>query len=110
MDVLIDWQNMPWNEPEGEPQPGYRDKTCVRDGQEVWLVEISEGYARDEWCTQGHLFYVLEGESTLRFRDGDRAIRMRPGASGIVLAGEAHAHRIEPAAGECIQFLLFEQT
>lgn len=110
MDVLIDWENMPWNEPEGEPRPGYRDKTCVRDGQEVWLAEFTEGYAKDEWCQQGHLLHVLSGESTLRLRDGGRAIRLRPGDTGMILAGEAHAHRIEPVAGERMQILLFEQT
>jgi quercetin dioxygenase-like cupin family protein len=109
MDVLVDWEKMPWDEVEGEPQKGFRSKTCVRDGQEVDLIEFAEGYVRDSWCTQGHLLHVLAGESTLRFRDGGRAIRLRPGDTGIILAGEADAHRMEPAAGECIQVLLFEQ-
>jgi hypothetical protein len=109
MDVLIDWENMPWDEPEGEPQTGLRSKTCVRAGQQVWLGEFAEGYAR-EWCTDGHLLHVHAGESTLRFREGDRAVRLRAGDTGIIPAGEADAHRIEPAAGESIQIVLFEQT
>src|SRR5665647_3139264 len=76
-------QETVWSEPEGEPRPGFRDRTCVRDGQEVWLAEFSESFVKDDWCTEGHLFHVL--------------------------AGEAHAHGIEPAAGERIQILLFEQ-
>jgi len=109
MDVIIDWENIPWDEPEGEAQPGLRSKTCVRDGQQVWLGEFSEGYSR-EWCTDGHLVQVLDGECTLRFRDGDRAVRFRAGDSAIIPAGEANAHRMEPAAGERVQLLLFEQT
>lgn len=69
----------------------------------------TEGYAPKEWCTEGHLFHVLAGESTLWFRDGDRAIRFRAGDTGIILGGEAHAHNVEPAAGEYVRFLLFEQ-
>ena len=102
-------QETVWSEPEGEPRPGFRDRTCVRDGQDVWLAEFSESFVKDDWCTEGHLFHVLAGESTLRLRDGGRAIRLRPGDTGILLAGEAHAHGIEPAAGERIQILLFEQ-
>jgi len=111
VDVLVDWQNIPWNESEGEPRPGYRDKTCVMGGQEVWLCEISEGYEpEDEWCTEQHLLHVLAGECTLRMRDGHRAIRLRAGDTGIIPAGEANAHRLDPSAAEHVQFLLFEQS
>lgn len=109
MDVLIDWEDIPWNEPEDGPEPGYRDKTCTRDGQEVWLCEFSEGYADDGWCTEGHLFHVLTGESTLRLRDGNRSVRLQPGDTGILLAGE-DAHKVDPAAGDRIQILVFERT
>lgn len=108
MDVLIDWENVPWDEPEEEPRSGMRSKTRVRDGQEVWLAEFSEGLVRDDWCTEGHLFHVVEGESSMRFKDG-RVIRLRPGDTGIILAGEADAHRMEVAAGERIVILGFEQ-
>jgi uncharacterized cupin superfamily protein len=108
MDVLIDWANVPWDEPEDEPQPGMRSKTHVRDGQEVWLAEFSEAFVRDDWCTEAHLFHVVEGESSLRFKDG-RVIRLRPGDTGIILAGEADAHSLEVAAGERLVLLGFEQ-
>jgi uncharacterized cupin superfamily protein len=109
MDVVIDWENMPWGELGDEPSPGLRSKTRVRDGQEVSLLELTEGHSR-EWCTDGHLFHVLAGESTLRLREGDKAVRLRAGDTGIIPAGEANAHRMEPAAGECIQILLFEHA
>jgi len=110
VDVAIDWESIPWEEPEGGPEPGSREKKCVRDGLEVWLGEISEGYnPSGEWCTEQHLFYVLDGECTMRFKDGDRAVRLRAGDAGIVPAGEANVHRMEPAAGESVRFLLFEQ-
>jgi hypothetical protein len=110
VDGVIDGESIPWEEPGDESQPGYREKKCVRDGQEVWLIEMTEGYnPEDEWCTVRHLFSVVTGEATLRLRDGDRAIRLRAGDSGIVPGGEAHAHKVEPAAGEGVRVLLFEQ-
>jgi len=108
MDVLIDWESIPWNDAEGEGLPGYRDKTCVRDGQVVWLLEFNEGYDRP-FCTKGHLFYVLSGESTLRMKESGEGIRLRAGDIGVLLEGEANAHRMEPGPGECIQVVLFEQ-
>ncbi len=104
MDVVIDWESLPWK----EPSPGVRVKTCVRGDQVVSLLELSEGSNQD-WCTKGHLIYVLAGEATARLRDGGRTMRLRTGDTGILLSGEAEAHTIEPAAGERIQILLFEQ-
>ncbi len=109
MDIVIDWESISWEECESE-SPGYRDKKCVREGQVVWLCDISEGYNREgDWCTERHLFYVVAGEATVRFRNGDKAVRLRAGDAGIVPAGEAYAHRVESAAGESIRLLLFEQ-
>jgi hypothetical protein len=34
---------------------------------------------------------------------------MRPGASGIILADEAHAYRVRVAAGDCVVIIGFEQ-
>lgn len=109
MDVLVDWESISWNEPEeGEERPGYRDKSCVRDGLEVWLVEMTEGYVKDEWCTERHLVYVLEGEASMRFKDGS-VIRMRQGDTGVIPASEANPHKMEVSAGERIVGLFFEQ-
>ena len=107
MDVVIDWEQIPWDEPEDEAWPGYREKSCACGDRKLWLCEFSEGYARG-WCEEGHLAHVLSGESTLRIRDLQRSVRLRAGDTAIIPAGEAH--RMEPAAGESIQILLFEQV
>jgi hypothetical protein len=104
MDMMIDWESLPWN----EPAPGMRVKACVRGGKMVTLLELSEGCSQ-EWCTKGHLIHVLDGEATARLRDGDTAIPLRAGDTGILLDGEAEAHTIEPTAGKRIKMLLFEQ-
>ena len=102
MDVLIDWESLPWK----EPGPGVRVKVSVRGGKAVTLLEVSDG-ASQEWCMKGHLIYVLAGEATVRLKD--RAIPLGAGDTGILLDGEAEAHTIEPTAGKSIQILLFEQ-
>jgi hypothetical protein len=104
MDVLIDWETLPWK----QMGPGVRVKVSMRGGKVVTLLEVSDG-AGQEWCTKGHLIHVLDGEATARLRDGDAAIPLRAGDTGILLDGEVEAHTIEPAAGGRIQILLFEQ-
>ena len=83
-----------------------REELRVRRSQVV-AVRVLGGYARG-WCEEGHLAHVLSGESTLRIRDLQRSVRLRAGDTAIIPAGEAH--RMEPAAGESIQILLFEQV
>ncbi len=106
MDSIVNWDEIPWDE--DLARSGTRLKTARRRGQEVWLGEYREGFNEGGWCTDGHLFHVLEGEASLRFRDG-RLLRLRQGASGILFAGEADAHRVEVAAGERIVILAFDQ-
>jgi mannose-6-phosphate isomerase-like protein (cupin superfamily) len=106
MDVLIDWESVPWDE--GESQPGYRGKTFVRDGLEIWRGEFTEEFADEGWMIEGHVFvfHVIEGESSVRFKDG-RLIRLRQGDSGVIPAGEAGAHTVELAPGERVVIVGF---
>jgi mannose-6-phosphate isomerase-like protein (cupin superfamily) len=102
MDVLIDWESVPWDE--GEVQPGYRGKTLVRDGLEIWRGELTAEFADDGWWTEKNVFvfHVLEGEASVRFKDG-RVIPMRQGDSGIIPPGEPGAHTVDvPAGTRCV--------
>ena len=109
MDVLIDWESIPWDL--GQSQPGYREKTCAGDGLAVWLGEFTEGSDEMDWMTetQVFVFYVVEGESSVRFKDG-RLIRVRQGDSGIIPPGESSTHRVEVAPGERVVIVGFEQA
>jgi len=46
MEVLVNWENIPWDDPGGEPRPGYRSKTCVRDGQKIRLPSSRKASSR----------------------------------------------------------------
>ena len=109
MDVLIDWESVPWDE--DEAQPGYRGKTFVRDGLEVWRGEFTEGFDDGGWMMERHVFvfHVVEGEASVRFKDG-RLFRVRQGDSGIIPPGEAGAHTVEVAPGERVVIVGFEQA
>jgi mannose-6-phosphate isomerase-like protein (cupin superfamily) len=98
MDVLIDWESVPWDE--NESQPGYSGKTFAQDGLEFWRGELTEEYADEGWMTEHHVFvfHVVEGEASVRFRDG-RLIPVRQGDTGIIPPGEVGAHTVDVPAG-----------
>ncbi len=98
MDVLIDWENVPWDE--DEVQPGYRGKTFMRDGLEIWRGELTDEFAPEGWWTEKNVFvfHVLEGEASVRFKDG-RVIPVGQGDSGIIPPGEPGAHTVDVAPG-----------
>jgi hypothetical protein len=109
MEVLVDWRSDPWDE--GETQPGYRGKTFVRDGLEVWRGEFTDEFSDQGRMIERHVFVflVVESEASVRFKDG-RLVRARQGDSGIIPPGEAGAHTGDVAPGGRIVIVGFEQA
>jgi hypothetical protein len=63
----------------------------------VRMVEYSEGYLADHWCTKGHILLCLEGELHTELADG-RTFVLKPGMSYQV-ADHAEAHRSRTPTG-----------
>ena len=55
------------------------------------------------------VFHVLEGEASVRLKDG-RLIRVRQGDSGIIPPGDAGAHTVRLAPGERVVIVGFGQA
>lgn len=102
MDVRIDFESLPWE----SPLPGIRFKTFRRGQQQIRLLEFSEGFEEREWCTRSHAFHVLEGEFSLRLRNG--TVRMKVGDVGFLSSGESTGHKAVLGRGERARLLLFE--
>jgi hypothetical protein len=67
------WQTLQW--------PGLRMR----------IVEYSEGYLADHWCTKGHIVHCLNGEMTSELQNGDR-LTLTMGMTYIV-SDELSSHR-----------------
>lgn len=63
----------------------------------VRMVEYSEGYLADHWCSKGHILLCLEGELHSELDDG-RTFVLTPGTSYQV-ADNAEAHRSSTIIG-----------
>ena len=67
------------------------------DAIRVRMVEYSENYLADHWCSKGHILLCLEGELHTELDDG-RIFTLTAGMSYQV-ADEAEAHRSSTSKG-----------
>lgn len=61
------------------------------------MVEYSENYLADHWCSKGHILLCLEGELHTELDDG-RSFTLTAGMSYQV-ADQAEAHRSSTSKG-----------
>ena len=85
---------------------GCRYKKFASDGQQLRLVEFSEGFVEENWCMCGHSGYVLDGEMCIDF-DGVRENYVK-GDIIFIPKGETAKHKVIMGVGGFVQLLLFE--
>lgn len=61
------------------------------------MVEYSQGYEADHWCSKGHILLCLSGELETELEDGRRFV-LKSGTSYQVADG-AEPHRSRTAGG-----------
>ena len=72
-------------------------RTQQFDTIRVRMVEYSENYLADHWCSKGHILLCLEGELHTELDDG-RSFTLTAGMSYEV-ADQAEAHRSSTSKG-----------
>lgn len=77
--TITDWNKLERIEYKGESGIAYW-RTFEQGNLRVRIVEYSENYLADHWCSRGHVVYVLEGELITELKDG-RVTVLTPGMS-----------------------------
>ena len=93
---LSDWSTIEQTEHKGETGVAYW-KTQTFGDIRVRMVEYSENYLADHWCSKGHILLCLEGELITELKDG-RCFTLTPGISYQV-ADHAEPHRSKTLKG-----------
>ena len=83
----IDFESMEWE----VPADGVRFKAYEQGGRKLRLVEFTKEFVEVDWCTKGHVGYILEGQMEIDF-DGEKEA-LSPGDGIFILAGEEHKHK-----------------
>ncbi len=63
----------------------------------VRMVEYSENYSADHWCSKGHILHIIKGEMVTELQDG-RKFLMTEGMSYIV-GDDTNPHRSSTEKG-----------
>ncbi|WP_165311473.1 DHCW motif cupin fold protein [Vibrio ziniensis] len=93
---ITDWSDVERTEHTGETGTAYW-RTKHFDKLRVRMVEYSENYLADHWCSKGHILFCISGELTTELDDG-RVYTLKPGMSYQV-ADNAEAHRSSTTVG-----------
>ena len=97
----IDFESIPWQ----EPASGVRFKEYHQGGKQIRLVEFARGFVETDWCTKGHIGYILDGQLEINF-DG-KVVVLGPGNGLFIPPGENHKH-IGKALTDAVQIFVIE--
>jgi quercetin dioxygenase-like cupin family protein len=99
----VDFGSMPWE----QPTAGVRFKACEQNGRKLRLAEFTKDFVEPDWCTKGHIGYVLEGEMELDFHG--QVVTFRPGDGLFIAPGTEHGHKTR-VLSDFARVLLVEST
>ena len=83
----VDFESIPWE----EPATGVRFKAYEQGTKRLRLVEFSKEFVEPDWCLNGHIGLILEGQMEIDF-DG-KVIKFNPGDGVFIPPGEEHKHK-----------------
>lgn len=101
-DQAIELAAQPWH----DDAPGIRAKEAHADGSRWAVVEYGPDARRDEWCTDGHRGFVLDGAIEYEFEDGGEPLRLRAGQAFVL--GGGRGHRGHNVADEATRLFLID--
>jgi len=71
----------------------------------VRLVEFTREFVEADWCTRGHIGYIIEGSLEIRF--DDQTVVYQAGDAFMIAAGDSDRHKAR-SLGDRVRFLLVE--
>jgi quercetin dioxygenase-like cupin family protein len=83
----VDFERLPWE----QPAANVRCKAYEQGSRKLRLVEFARDFVEADWCTKGHIGYVLEGAMEVDFRG--ETVAFRAGDGLFVPPGDAHRHK-----------------
>jgi quercetin dioxygenase-like cupin family protein len=82
----IAFAQLPWE----DEAPGIRAQSTTHEGSRWAVVEYAPGARREEWCTDGHRGWVVDGAIEYQFDDGQAPLRAATGEAFRLPGGQGH--------------------
>ena len=83
----IDFESMAWV----STAVGVKFKAFERNARNLRMAEFTKDFFEEDWCTKGHIGYILEGQMEIDF-DGKKEV-FGPGDGVFIPAGQEHKHK-----------------
>ena len=84
----IDFESIPWE----SPAAGVKFKAYEQNGRKLRLAEFTREFIEPDWCTKGHIGYILEGQMEIDF-DG-KVVVFNSGDGLFIPEGDKHKGRV----------------
>jgi quercetin dioxygenase-like cupin family protein len=99
----IDFDSMVWE----TPTAGVKFKAYQQGGRKLRLAEFTKEFVEPDWCTKGHIGYILQGEMEIDF--GGQVIMFSEGDGLFIPAGEEHKHKAKVLT-DVVKIILVEDN
>ena len=96
----IDFKAMTWE----TPAPGIRFKAYRQGARKLRLAEFTKRFVEADWCTKGHIGYILEGQMDVDF--AGEIVKFGAGDGLVIPAGEEHKHKAKIVSDRVRMFLV----
>ncbi len=83
----VDFESIQWE----TPAAGVRFKAYEQGGRKLRLVEFAKEFVEPDWCTKGHIGYILQGQMEIDFNG--KVILFSPSDGLFIPPGEEHKHK-----------------
>ncbi len=83
----IDFDAMPWQ----APAAGVRFKSHEQAGRKLRVAEFGKEFVEHDWCTKGHIGYILDGKLEIDF--SGNTVLFGAGDGIFIPGGEQHKHK-----------------
>ncbi len=99
----VDFASMAWE----QRAAGVRCKAREQDGRRLRLAEFAKEFIEPDWCTKGHIGYVLEGCMELDFHG--KVVAFGPGDGLFIPPGAEHGHKARVLT-DVVRVILIESS
>ena len=86
----VDFSRLAWE----SPTENVRFKVYRKEGRKLRLVEFSKEFIEADWCTNGHIGYVLHGQLEIDFDSINTTLSYGPGDGIFIDKGQAARHKV----------------
>ena len=97
---LIQFKNIAW----AKPSKGMEQKVYTDENKRMRLVKFNDDFIEKDWCTNGHIGYVIEGEMQIDF---NRELKHYKKGEGLWI-NNGEKHKVIIAKGNHVFLILFE--